>query len=57
MAKRKIQPDQIPVIRELAQIGIQQKEIAQMYGVQPSRISLIVSTRFYDGQTKTQSTR
>jgi transcriptional regulator CtsR len=48
MAKRKIQPEEREKIRILHKSGVLQKDIAQMYNVQPSRISLIVSTRFYD---------
>ena len=48
MAKRKIQPEDRAMIRHLYQNGMMQKEIAELYGVVPSRISLIVSTKFYD---------
>jgi uncharacterized protein YjcR len=48
MANRKIQPEEREKIRILYKEGMMQKDIAQLYNVQPSRISLIVSTRFYD---------
>jgi predicted XRE-type DNA-binding protein len=57
MAKRKIQPEDREKIRQLHQNGMMQKEIAQLYNVQPSRISLIVSTRFYDRQAEIKSVR
>jgi uncharacterized protein YjcR len=47
MAKRKIEPEERDKIRQLHRDGMMQKDIAQLYNVQPSRISLIVSTRFY----------
>jgi uncharacterized protein YjcR len=57
MAKRKIEPEDRAMIRHLYQNGMPQKEIAGLYGVVPSRISLIVSTRFYDRQTEIKSIR
>ena len=56
MAKRKIQPEDRAMIRHLHKNGMMQKDIAKIYKVQPSRISLIVSTRYYERQTEIKST-